>query len=225
MLKNPRRALLVSLGLLLATAVVFVAVGRHAAADAPRTTIGWIGRLDGSALRGMDAIRNGPLTWLARALNVIGSGFVTVPLRALVGAWLGLRRRWTAFATWISTWGLSELFLSSAKAYLHRGRPPHPIVATSGYALPSGHVVAAAATAIVAVLILKPAGPGRRKWEIAAASFAIVMALSRIYLNAHWLSDVVAGLLLGTGVAIGSAAIVDVVRGRAMARRKITAPG
>jgi membrane-associated phospholipid phosphatase len=47
---------------------------------------------------------------------------------------------------------------------------------------------------------------GGLKWEWFAVGFAFVMAFSRVYLNAHWFSDVVAGVLLGSGIAIGAAA-------------------
>ena len=55
-------------------------------------------------------------------------------------------------------------------------------------------------------------GPRRRKWEIIAAVFAFVMALSRVYLNAHWFSDVVAGTLLGAGIAVFWAATITECR-------------
>jgi undecaprenyl-diphosphatase len=103
-----------------------------------------------------------------------------------------------------------------AKAYFHRGRPPNPLVATSGFSFPSGHAVAGAATAVALVLVLMSSGPRRRKWELAAIAFASIMALSRVYLNAHWLSDVVAGVLLGTGVALGSAAFVGEIHHHAL---------
>jgi membrane-associated phospholipid phosphatase len=61
------------------------------------------------------------------------------------------------------------------------------------------------------VLVLLPSGPRRRKWELVAAAFAFVMAFSRVYLDAHWFSDVVAGVLLGAGLALGSAALATEV--------------
>lgn len=219
MLSNHRRTFLYSLCLLLFLVLLFIGVGRHPPAAAPMTTFAPIGRLDHSTNRAMDDIRNVVLSGVARALNVIGGGYVTIPVRAVVSVWLALRRRWRALGAWVLTWIAAEVLLTVAKAYFHRGRPPNELVATMGYSFPSGHAVAGAATAVALVLVLMPSGRRRRKWEAIAMLFAFVMAFSRVYLNAHWLSDVVAGVLLGIGVALGSAALATEVRDVAMRMR------
>lgn len=224
MLTNHRRAFVYSTVLLSAMALVFIGVGRHPAEDAPATTVPFIGRFDDATFRAMDDIRTSALTDIARALNVLGGGIVTIPLRALVAIWLAFRRRWRAVVAWVLTWVSAEVILSAAKAYFHRGRPPVPLVDTVGFSFPSGHAVAGAATAVALVLVLVPAGRRRRKWEGVAIGFAFVMGFSRVYLEAHWLSDVVAGVLLGLGVALGSAALATEVGVLALERRS-RAPG
>jgi membrane-associated phospholipid phosphatase len=218
-LSNHRRTFLYSLCLLLFLVLLFIGVGRHPPRAAPATTFTPIGRLDESTYRAMDHIRNVVLSAAARALNVIGGGYVTIPVRAVVSLWLAFRRRWRAFGAWVLTWVAAEVLLTAAKEYFHRGRPPDPLVAITGYSFPSGHAVAAAATAVALVLVLMPSGSRRRKWEAIAVLFAFVMAFSRVYLNAHWLSDVVAGVVLGAGVALGSAALATEVREAAMRMR------
>jgi undecaprenyl-diphosphatase len=81
--------------------------------------------------------------------------------------------------------------------------------------------VAGAAVAVALVLAFFPAGE-RRKWEWAAAGFAFVMGFSRVYLNAHWFSDVVAGVLLGSGIAIGAAVLVTEIRDVALRRQGVS---
>lgn len=211
--------LLYSLLLLVAMVLVFVGVGRHAPSLAPETTFAPIGRVDQAMYDAIDDIRNVVFSASARALNVVGGGLVTIPLRVAVAVWLAWRRRWRAFAAWALTWAMAEILLSTAKAFFHRGRPSGPLVATAGFAFPSGHAVAGAATAVALVLVLLPAGRNRRKWEAVAVVFACLMAMSRVYPNAHWLSDVVTGVLLGTGVALGSTALVSEIRDIAMRRR------
>jgi undecaprenyl-diphosphatase len=212
LLTDHRRALLYSTGLLVACVLAFVMVGRHPPEAAPDTTLAVVGRFDASMHAWMDDIRNQPMTWLFRFLNVVGGGIVTIPLRAAASIVLLVRRRLHRLSAFLLTWLASEVLLNHMKSFMHRGRPPGPLVDVAGYSFPSGHAVAGAATAVALVLAFFPPGARRRKWELIAAAFAFVMAFSRVYLSAHWFSDVVAGVLLGSGIAIGSAALVSEVQ-------------
>jgi membrane-associated phospholipid phosphatase len=211
-LENHRRALIWSVVLAGALLFVLAAVGRHPPSEAPKTTVPFVGEWDQSVFHFMDDIRDSILTGIAKVLSFVGSGVVTIPLRIVVAGWLVFRRHWRALVAWLLTWGFAELALALAKPFFHRGRPPLPLVQTVGYSFPSGHAVAGASIAVALVLVLLPPGSRRRGWEFGAAGFAFAMALSRVYLNAHWFSDVVAGVLLGTSVALGAAAIVTEAR-------------
>lgn len=211
-LVDHRRALWYAVGLLGSLVFVLYAVGRHPTDAAPLTTLRFVGEFDLTMHRWVEDIRVAPLTWLFRFLNVLGAGIVTIPIRIVASVILAARRRWRALAAFLLTWAASELILGVLKPWFHRGRPPAALVDTVGFSFPSGHAVAGSALAVALVLAFMPAGHERRVWEWIAAGFAFAMALSRVYLAAHWFSDVVAGVLLGSGVAIGSAALVTEVR-------------
>lgn len=217
MLRDHRRALRVSGILLALTALLFVAMWIPASRDA-------IQRVDDTIYRATQTLRSPPLTFLAKTLDLAGGVYVTTPIRILVAVWLAFRRRWAAFATWLLTWVGVEIAVTVAKAVYARGRPPGSLVATSGASFPSGHAAATAATAVALVIVLLPAGRTRLRWEMYAMIIALAMAVSRIYLNAHWTSDVFAGVLLGTMIAIGSAALVSEVRSVWWRRRSAARP-
>ena len=114
---------------------------------------------------------------------------------------------------------LSEVLIGVLKGIYDRARPPGSLVATSGASFPSGHSVAATVTVVAAVIALVPPGRARVAWGAAATVFSVLMALSRAYLGAHWLSDALAGVLLGASCALLAAFVVGELQGRRTAHR------
>ncbi|MDP3131054.1 MAG: phosphatase PAP2 family protein, partial [Bacillota bacterium] len=101
-----------------------------------------------------------------------------------------------------------SLFLNSTiKTIVQRPRPfvtdPDGILnirpdTATGYAFPSGHTQGAATVFAGLATWIK------KRWlTIASYVIIVVVALSRMYLGAHYLSDVIVGAALGIGLAIG----------------------
>lgn len=164
--------------------------------------------LDEAAIRaGTDLTRENPalrdalLAWQtafqARWLNLVV---------ALVCLWAwrrhGLRTRalW-ALVTLLVTWNLGLL----AKYVVQRARPvvDDAITLAPGYSFPSGHVTNAASAGLTLVILLWPL-LGRRARvavPVAVGAAVVVTGADRVLLGAHYPTDVVAGVLLGTAMA------------------------
>ncbi|MDQ1631379.1 MAG: hypothetical protein QOJ32_1918 [Frankiaceae bacterium] len=215
MIINPRRALLLSLALLVGFGVLAVLV-------AVPSTLRGVQVVDDAVHRGSVSLEWGPLIWLAKAFSFIGGTKVNWPVRVLVLVVLAGRRRWLQLAAFALAILTSELLIGPLKVAYGRARPPHSLIATSGGSFPSGHAIAGAVTAVGLVLVLVAPGAKRWRWEVWAIGFATCMALSRVYLSAHWLSDVVAGALLGGGLALGWPAALQLFRERVQSSRRTT---
>jgi undecaprenyl-diphosphatase len=92
------------------------------------------------------------------------------------------------------------LITEAIKALVDRARPElEAVAATLGPSFPSGHTSTAAASwAAFALVAGRWWGP--RAWPAlagAAVGIAVAVAVSRVLLNVHWLTDVLAGLALG----------------------------
>ena len=207
MLVDSRRGLMIS-GALLAGAAVITALY---VLPATRSTVQGV---DDAVWRLAGAVRNRPTTSVSIVLSWLGSALVNWPLRVAALTLLAWRRHWLRLAAFGLAVLTSEVLIGTLKAAVDRPRPPGSLIATSAAAFPSGHAIASAVTAVGLVLVLAPPGPARWRWEVYAVVFTSVMALSRVYLRAHWLSDTVAGALLGAGLALGWPAALMAVRGR-----------
>ncbi|GAA6525427.1 phosphatase PAP2 family protein [Intrasporangium sp. DVR] len=116
---------------------------------------------------------------------------------------LKTRALW-AFVTMMVAWNLQLLL----KVVVHRARPvvSDPVSHAPGYSFPSGHAANAAAVATIVTLLVWPvlSARARRILLVSAVVYALVTGADRVFLGVHFPSDVVAGLLFGTGLGLAS---------------------
>lgn len=135
--------------------------------------------------------------------TVIGVLLVSIPL-------LIRRRWWSVFGLVFATGGGGVVALG-LKAFFARARPTESLIDVGGYAFPSGHAFTAMVffgyliylghrhfrSAIIQVLI-----------TLFSFSMIVLIGLSRVYLNVHWLTDVMGGFVAGIAWVVLSILIV-----------------
>jgi membrane-associated phospholipid phosphatase len=146
------------------------------------------------------------LAWWQEALQphwvyLVGTG---------VCIWLwwkhGLKSRaiW-GFVTMMVAWNLAL----DLKYVVQRTRPVviDPVSSAPGYSFPSGHAANSAAAATVIVIMIWPLLKTTAAKVVAcsvAGTVVLLTALDRVFLGVHFPSDVTAGVLMGSGLALAS---------------------
>jgi undecaprenyl-diphosphatase len=178
--------------------------------------------VDRSWAEAMHHLETPLLTDLALAFNWLGRGLGRALGLTLVGLLLLRRRRWLALAAFAVAESLAPLLSVLLKALIDRPRPPDGLVHAVGPSFPSGHAVYAGATCLALVLLFTGPGTRRRLWWALACLGVVGMAWSRTYLEVHWLTDVIAGSLLGGGVSLLVFAVAQ--RHQSWGRTKVARP-
>jgi undecaprenyl-diphosphatase len=170
----------------------------------------------------VDLVRHGPVTaadasisaWFhahgrpaaTRALLAVTHWHGTLGvllMAAVAGLWLAWRRQWQ----WLALLAVSVpggLVLNSlVKHAFHRARPHFdtPLVTLASSSFPSGHTAGATVWwgfALVWFFAHEPRPARRAVATCVAVSLIVLTALSRVYLGAHYLSDVLAAAAEGT---------------------------
>ena len=154
----------------------------------------WFG-VDHSAQGVIELVRDTRLDFPMQTVSLLGEGSALIPLIVLASLllWRCYRRRW-ALGLPVIMAGAGWLQLI-AKWAVNR---PRPNLAPWGF--PSGHVLSLVVFFGFIAYVLCTSRVGR-SWRclggVMCAGTVLAVAFSRLYLNVHWLSDVVAGLMLG----------------------------
>ena len=181
-----------------------------------------LARLDASA---HDLVYNalGGSRQLGVAVTWFGNNATLIGLVVLVSLALVLTRRyWAAFRVVFAS-GLGGLVVRGLKALFARDRPLDQVIPATGYSFPSGH--AFASTVFYGMMVYLVFRLTDRRWARVLAAVAgplviLAVGLSRVYLNVHFLTDVVGGWLAGAAWLVASLLVIDVVETRTRSRRE-----
>jgi len=138
---------------------------------------------------------------LLRDISLLGGTAVTVLLGVIVGVVQTVRTHRKEILAFLATVIIGvTLLLNVTKVIVDRARPDiRRLTGFSGSSFPSGHAATAAATLAALALVIGLGCSPRAKAVIAgaAAGIAAAVASTRVLLGVHWLTDVMAGLVLG----------------------------
>ena len=154
-------------------------------------------RLDRNVNEAMSALRNPLADQMMAALASLGDAAVLGPAAAVALLWLLWRRRWIAAAHWLAALAFGLALTAGLEAAVDM---PRPSLAAAGFGFPSIAVTMTTITlGFFAVLIARELPGRRRVWPYLLAGLVVtLLGFARLYLGAHWLSDVVGGVLFGT---------------------------
>jgi len=127
---------------------------------------------------------------------------VLFPSTALIAGVLWWRRLHRDTVTFLIAMIGAAILITVLKLYFHRARPDlsWALVDEDGFSFPSGHSIGAVVLyGILAFLRLKHVSHMWKRAAVMAFAVALIfgIGLSRIYLGAHYPSDVAAGYLVG----------------------------
>lgn len=148
-----------------------------------------------------------------RFVTAFGNVWVVLAFAAALGVAARLRRgSWRGLVALAVSAGGGILLVNLAKHAVGRPRPPASLalVHATGFSFPSGHTVQATVVwGMAAVVLATTASTWTRKVVAWTGVVLVVLGVgaSRVYLGAHWLTDVVAGWILG-GLWVAAVALV-----------------
>lgn len=191
-----------------------IAVVAFSLAAIPVTVLAYAASHGWGPLHSMDqGVANRLHSWASARPNVVtflqavSKIFAPVVLRiatALIVVYLLVRRQ-RRLAGWAATIMIAAGLLGFVlKVVVERARPQlaDPVASAPGFSFPSGHALNSFAFFAMLVLLIQPllSRPGRWIARLVSAGIVLLVGFARVALGVHYVSDVVAGWLIGAGV-------------------------
>jgi undecaprenyl-diphosphatase len=156
-------------------------------------------RADRAVFQLLQSLRVAAFDRVAVAVTELGDATVTIVVALVALLWLVWHRAWRAAFYSVAAVAGGTVFALLLKATLRQARPEELYAGWSAFSFPSSHTtVSAVLYGFLTVLIGREVS---MRWRIGTVLAAVLLvssiAFSRLYLGAHWLSDVAAGFAFG----------------------------
>lgn len=158
-----------------------------------------LGGLDLAVFHGLQSLHTPWADSLMLGFSRLGDGAVILPFLLVAMVFCAVQRHWRSLWYWIAAAGFALAVPIMLKYGLRIPRPPGPITQFEPYSFPSGHTMRATVFfGFLAVVVARALPPLRRWMPYSLTVLAVLgVGLARLYIGAHWLSDVLASLTLG----------------------------
>lgn len=155
------------------------------------------------------SFRTPVLNHLFYGITTLGNPRVVILAMVLCASVLWWRRCARFIVPMLASAGFADALTTLGKFALHRARPLHGLIEPGGYSFPSGHATISVAFYGFLFFILVHFSRGWRtrvNLVFVALLLALAIGFSRLYLGVHFLSDILAGYLVGSlGLLLGVA--------------------
>ncbi|TAK09154.1 phosphatase PAP2 family protein [bacterium] len=171
--------------------------------------------LDFTIQKEVERIMTPRMTRIMLEITSVGGVYFTLGTLSLILIYLLRKgRRWDLFTIFLAV-GMGEALLWLIKLLFHRARPVPQRVAAFGYSFPSGHAFFAMIVYGFLIYVTWKWMEGEiLRWTLFSLSilFILLIGVSRIYLNAHWLTDVLGGYTAGLAWLLLSVLMVNTMK-------------
>ncbi len=159
----------------------------------------------------LQGLRTQPMDTVMVLVTSMGDAVPLLVTSLVLIALLLVQRNWQMAAAAALTIGAATAFVPIIKQMLHKPRPIDLYNGADSFSFPSGH--ATLSTVIFGVLAVLITRNLSTRWKIVIyaliALWISAIGLSRLYLSAHWPSDVMGGMLFGTMLIAGFALMAE----------------
>ncbi|WP_238339715.1 phosphatase PAP2 family protein [Candidatus Manganitrophus noduliformans] len=152
--------------------------------------------------------------WMVDITNY-GGIYLTAGVALFLFIFLLKRRNgWDLLSLFLAA-GVGGVILGLMKLLFHRSRPIPQEINTKGFGFPSGHAfMAITVYGFLVYITWKEAKNTAIRLTVTAFAFLVILLVgfSRIYLNVHWLTDVLGGYAAGATMLIIAILIINTLK-------------